>query len=48
MMYHTQICRVFGLFLRPVFQKLENTTFRKLDLFPYSGVWGRHLLSWIQ
>jgi hypothetical protein len=22
---------------RPVFQKLENTTFRKLDLFPSSG-----------
>jgi hypothetical protein len=22
---------------RPVFQKLENTTFQKLDLFPSSG-----------
>jgi hypothetical protein len=25
---------------RPVFQRLENTTFRKLDLFPSSGVGG--------
>jgi hypothetical protein len=25
-------------FHRPVFQKLENTAFQKLDLFPSSGV----------
>jgi hypothetical protein len=30
----------------PVFSKLQNTTFRKLDMFPSSG-WGRrHLLCW--
>jgi hypothetical protein len=28
-------------FHRPVFWKLENTTFRKLDLFPSSGVGGK-------
>jgi hypothetical protein len=36
------MCRnywVFGLGHRPVFYKLENTTFRKLDLFPSSGEW---------
>jgi hypothetical protein len=30
---------------RPEFCKQENTTFRKLDLFPSSGEWG-HLLYW--
>jgi hypothetical protein len=34
-------------FHRPVFERLENTTFRKLDLFSSSGEGGRHLLSWI-
>jgi hypothetical protein len=33
-------------FHRQVFYELEHTTFRKLDLFPISGVGGgRHLLS---
>jgi hypothetical protein len=32
---------------RPVFYKLENTKFRKLDLFSSWGEWGRHLLSWV-
>jgi hypothetical protein len=34
---------------RPVFEKLENTTFRKLDLFPSTGEGGGeiHLLSWV-
>jgi hypothetical protein len=29
---------VFGLFHRPVFYTLEDATFRKLDMFPFSGV----------
>jgi hypothetical protein len=33
-------------FHRPVFKKEENTTFRKLDLFPSSGEEGRYLISW--
>jgi hypothetical protein len=34
-------------FHHPDFQELENTTFRKLDLFPSSGVGeGKHL-SWV-
>jgi hypothetical protein len=32
---------------RQVFYKLEDTTFRKLDLFPSSGEGGRHLLCWV-
>jgi hypothetical protein len=36
---------VFGLFHRLVFQTLENTSFRKPDLFPSSGEGGKHLLS---
>jgi hypothetical protein len=31
------ITEFFGLFHRPVFYRLENTTFRKLDLLPSSG-----------
>jgi hypothetical protein len=31
----------------PVFQKLENTAFRKLDQFPSSGERGRHLVCWV-
>jgi hypothetical protein len=34
MVYNTQNYWVLGLFHRPVFYRLENTTFRKLDLFP--------------
>jgi hypothetical protein len=41
--YSKVILRIAG-FLdfvhRPVFQKIENTTFRKLDLFPSSGEGG--------
>jgi hypothetical protein len=46
MLYNTQNYWVFGLF--PLSGILENTTFRKLDLFPSSGEGGgkRHLLSW--
>jgi hypothetical protein len=33
MAYNAQNYWVFGLFLCPVFQKMENTTFWKLDLF---------------
>jgi hypothetical protein len=40
MLYHTQNYWVFGLFHRPVFYELENTMFRKLDMFPSSGVGG--------
>jgi hypothetical protein len=36
MVYNTQNYWSFGLVHRPVFQKLENTTFRKMDLFPSS------------
>jgi hypothetical protein len=36
----------FSNFVRhPIFYKLENTAFRKLDLFLSSGDAGRHLLS---
>jgi hypothetical protein len=38
MMYNTQNYWVFGLFLLSGI--LENTTFRKLDLFPSSGEGG--------
>jgi hypothetical protein len=38
MMYNTQNYWVFGLC--PSSGILENTTFRKLDLFPSSGVGG--------
>jgi hypothetical protein len=38
MVYNTQNDWVFGLF--PSSGILENTTFRKLDLFPYSGEGG--------
>jgi hypothetical protein len=35
---HTQnYCFFFLLSHRPVFYRLENTSFRKLDLFPSSG-----------
>jgi hypothetical protein len=46
MVYNTQNYWVFYLF--PSSGILENTTFRKLDLFPSSGEGGgrRHLLSW--
>jgi hypothetical protein len=37
MVYHTQNYWIFGLFHCPVFYELENTTFRQLDLFPFSG-----------
>jgi hypothetical protein len=47
MVYNTQNYWVFDFFQRPVFWRLEHTTFRKLDLFPSSGEGGRgHLLSW--
>jgi hypothetical protein len=47
MMYNTQNYWVFGRFHHPVFWKTENTTFRKLDLFPSWGDWGgRHIFSW--
>jgi hypothetical protein len=38
MVYYTQNYSVFGLFRSPGI--LENTTFRKLDLFPSSGEGG--------
>jgi hypothetical protein len=38
MVYSTQNYWVFGLF--PSSGILENTTFRKLDLFPFSGEGG--------
>jgi hypothetical protein len=31
----------------PVFYKLENTMFWKMDLFPSSDKGGRHLLCWV-
>jgi hypothetical protein len=45
MVYNTQNYWVFGLW--PSSGILENTTFRKLDLFSSSGEGGRHLLSWV-
>jgi hypothetical protein len=41
MVYKTQNYWVFGLFPSLGILELENTTFRKLDLFPFSGVWGK-------
>jgi hypothetical protein len=38
MLHNTQNYWVFGLF--PSSGILENTTFRRLDLFPYSGEGG--------
>jgi hypothetical protein len=38
--------RVFGLCPYPVFYELENTTFRKLDLFPSSGEGGDTYSVW--
>jgi hypothetical protein len=35
------ITRFLDFVHRPVFQKLENTTFRNLDLFPSSGEEGK-------
>jgi hypothetical protein len=37
MMYDTQIYWLLDFAHRLVFKKLENRTFRKLDLFPSSG-----------
>jgi hypothetical protein len=42
--YHFITTKLLDFFHRPDFYKPENTTFRKLDLFPSSGVGGRHLL----
>jgi hypothetical protein len=42
----TQNHWVLDFFHCPVFYRIENTTFRKLDLFPSSDEKGRHLLSW--
>jgi hypothetical protein len=47
MVYNTQNYWILGIFHRPVFKRLENTTFRKLDLFSSSGEVGRHILSWV-
>jgi hypothetical protein len=44
--YNTQRYWVFGLCPSSGFEITENTTFRKLDLFPSSGD-GRHLLCWV-
>jgi hypothetical protein len=43
---HTELLGFLDFFHRSIFYKLENTTFQKLDLLPYSGEKGRHLLSW--
>jgi hypothetical protein len=42
------ITGVLDLFHRPVILESRNTTFRKLDLFSFSGEGGgtRYLLSW--
>jgi hypothetical protein len=37
MSMNSELLGFFNFVHRPVFQKLENTTFRKLDLFPSSG-----------
>jgi hypothetical protein len=42
MVYHFQRYQVFGLYpssllLKKQSKNVKNTTFRKLDLFPYSG-----------
>jgi hypothetical protein len=44
--YNIQNYWVFGPFPSPPFSKLENTTFAKLDLSPFSGE-RRHLLCWV-
>jgi hypothetical protein len=41
MLYNKQNYWVFGLSPSSVFQKTENTMFRKLDLFPSSGEEGK-------
>jgi hypothetical protein len=41
--YH-RINGFLDFFHRPVFYRLENTTFRKLDLFPSSGEGGSALV----
>jgi hypothetical protein len=49
-MYNCIIPRITGGFhfvRRLVFSRPENTTFRKLDLFPFSGEGGKHLLCWV-
>jgi hypothetical protein len=38
MVYNTRNYWVLDFLHRPVFWELENTTFRKLHLFPSSGV----------
>jgi hypothetical protein len=41
MVYNIQnYCFHFNFVHRPVLEKLKNTMFRKLDLFPFSGEWG--------
>jgi hypothetical protein len=34
---HSELLAAFDFVHRPVFEELENTTFRRLDLFPSSG-----------
>jgi hypothetical protein len=43
MLKEPYVLRIFGVLdfvHRPIFQKIENTTFRKLDLFPFAGEGG--------
>jgi hypothetical protein len=35
--FRSELLGFFNFVHRPVFRKLENTTFRKLDMFPSSG-----------
>jgi hypothetical protein len=48
MVENTQNSRCFALCPSSGILKLRNTTFRKLDLFPSSGVGERRLLHWVR
>jgi hypothetical protein len=43
--YQSELMVFLDFVHRPVFQEAENTTFRKLDLFPSSGEGGRNTYS---
>jgi hypothetical protein len=46
MAYNTQNYWGFALVYHPVFRKLENRTFQKLDVFPSSGEEGNTYPAW--
>jgi hypothetical protein len=45
---HSELLSFWTLSIVQYYKKLENATFRKLDLFPSSGQGGgEHLVSWV-